>query len=113
MAENAATSDLVELTRRAFEAASRRDLDTLMSFFADSAVWEAVPLGTQFEGVAAIRHFLGEWLGSYEAYQIEPEEIIDQGTGAVFVIARQDGLPVGSSRTEALANERPALAGLS
>ena len=38
--EPSATFDLVELTHRQFEAASRRDLDAVLSFYASDAVWE-------------------------------------------------------------------------
>ena len=58
MAEDSTTPDLVELTRRMFDAANRRDLDVTQKFFAPDAFWETVSLGTSFEGAAAIRDFL-------------------------------------------------------
>jgi hypothetical protein len=53
MSEESTTPGLVELTRRIFEAANRRDLDVTQSFYAPHAVWETVRLGTSFEGRAA------------------------------------------------------------
>ncbi len=106
MSEESTTADLVELTRRQFEAGSRRDLDAVLSFYAPDAVWEAVSLGTSFEGVAAIRGFLEDWLGAYEEFEMEPEEILDLGSGVVFVVARLTGRPVGS-RGSALMRRRP------
>ncbi|MGC2373654.1 MAG: nuclear transport factor 2 family protein [Solirubrobacteraceae bacterium] len=106
MSEESTTTDLVELTRRQFEAGSRRDLDAVLSFYAPDAVWEAVSLGTSFEGVAAIRGFLEDWLGAYEEFEMEPEEILDLGSGVVFVVTRLTGRPV-SSRGSALMRRRP------
>jgi ketosteroid isomerase-like protein len=64
MSQESTTSDLVEVTRRLFEASNRRDFDAVQSFFAPDAVWEAVSLGTSFDGVAAIRGFLEDWLSA-------------------------------------------------
>jgi ketosteroid isomerase-like protein len=64
VSQESTTPDLVELTRRAFEAGSRHDIDAVMGFYAPNAVWDLsnVGIGT-FEGVAAIRSFAEEWLG--------------------------------------------------
>lgn len=104
--EESTTPAVVQLTRRQFEAGSRRDLDAVLSFYAPDAVWEAVSLGTSFEGVEAIRGFLGDWLGAYEEFGMEPEEILDLGNGVVFVVARLTGRPVGS-RGGVLIRRRP------
>ena len=88
MPEESTTPDLGELTRRSLEPASRRDFDALPTFFAPDAVWEAASLGTTFEGPAAIRGFLEDWLGVYQEIEIEPEEILDLGNGVVFVVIR-------------------------
>jgi ketosteroid isomerase-like protein len=104
--EEPTTPDLVECVRRTFEAANRRDLDAAMRFFAADGVWEAVSLGTSFQGVAAIRGFLEDWLGSYENYETEPEEILDLGNGVVFALLRLTGHPHGSPAS-ALTRRRP------
>ncbi|MFI4991608.1 MAG: nuclear transport factor 2 family protein [Solirubrobacterales bacterium] len=106
MSEELTTTDVVELTRRQFEAGSRHDLDAVLGFYAPDAIWEAVSLGSSFNGVAAIRGFLEDWLGAYEEFGIEPEEILDLGNGVVFVVARLTGRPVGS-RGSALIRRRP------
>jgi hypothetical protein len=67
--------DLVELVRGLLEAANLRDFDEVLSFYAPDAVWEAVSLGTRFEGVPAIRGFLEDWLGSYEK-SLSPEIVL-------------------------------------
>jgi ketosteroid isomerase-like protein len=97
MSEEPTTLDLVELTRRWFEAANRRDLDATQTFFAPDAVWEAVSLGTSFEGVAAMRGFFEDWIGAYEEYEMEPEKILDLGSGVVFVVVRLAARLVGSA----------------
>jgi len=38
--------------------------------------------------VAAIRGFLEDWLGAYEEYEIEAEEILDLGNGVVLFVIR-------------------------
>ena len=97
MSEESTTPDLVELTRRSLEAIDRRDFDAIMRFFASDAVWEAVSLGTSFTGVTAIRDFGEDWVGAYEEFEIEPEEILDLGNGVVFAVVHQDARPTGLS----------------
>jgi ketosteroid isomerase-like protein len=96
MSEEPTTPDVAELTRRQFEAGRRGDLDAVLGFYAPDAVWEAVSLDTSFEGVAAIRGFLEDWLGAYDEFEMEPEEILDLGNGVVFVVTRLTGRPLGS-----------------
>ena len=107
MAEESTTPDLVELTRRALEALSSYDLDVALGPCAPDAVYEAVSLGTTFEGVEAIRGFVEDWLGAYEQYELEPEEILDLGNGVLFVVVRLTGRPAGSAN--ALIRRRPLI----
>jgi ketosteroid isomerase-like protein len=99
MPDESATPDLVELTRGAFDAASRNDVDALVSFYAAHAVMDLsdAAIGT-FEGVAAIRTFLEDWWGTWGDHLIEAEEIVDLGHGVVFVRVREDARLVGSDR---------------
>jgi ketosteroid isomerase-like protein len=99
MPEESTTPDLVELTRRAIEAGSRHDIDSVMSFYAPDAVWDLsdVGIGT-FEGVAAIRSFVEEWWGTWGDHLIEVEETVDLGHGVVFSSVREDGRLAGSDR---------------
>jgi ketosteroid isomerase-like protein len=106
MSEEFTTLDRVELTRRIFEACNRRDFTAITRFVAPDAVYEAVSLGTTFEGVAAIRGFLEDWLGGYEEFEMEPEEILDLDNGVVFVVTQLTGRPVGS-RGSTLTRRRP------
>jgi len=98
MSEEFTTPDLAELTRRAIEPANRRDFDAMMSFYAPDAVCDTSPVGTGiFEGIAAIRGFFEDWIGAYEEFENEPEEILDLGNGVVSSVIRQDARPVGST----------------
>jgi ketosteroid isomerase-like protein len=97
MPEESTTPDLVELVRRALEAANRRDLDAATSSFAPDAVFEGRALGDIFEGRAAIRSFLEEWFGAYEELEFGLEEVRDLGNGVVFAVVIQNGRLVGSA----------------
>jgi len=95
MFEESTTPGLVQRARLAIDALGDRDLDAVMSFYAPHAVVEAV-VG-RFEGLAAIRGFLDEWLASYEEFEAEAEEIVALGNGVTFGVFRQRGRLVGSS----------------
>ena len=98
MSEEFTTPDLVELMRRSFEAADRRDFGALMSFYAPDAVWDMSPLGLgAYETPTAIRSFFEDWMGGYEEYVMALEEALDLGDGVAFAVAIQKGRPAGSS----------------
>jgi ketosteroid isomerase-like protein len=96
MSEESTTPDLVELTRRSFAAANRREWDAVMGFFARNAVWQAKELPV-FEGREAIRGLFEDWLGAYEDAEIDLEEVLDLGKGIVFVITAIEGQLVAST----------------
>jgi ketosteroid isomerase-like protein len=95
MPEESTTPDLVELVRGLVDALGRCDVDTVVSFHAPDAVLEAA-VG-RFEGVAAIRGFLADWLANYEGFAVTLEEVRDLGNGVTFGVIRQEGRLVGSS----------------
>ena len=96
--EESTTPDVVELVRAFVEPAHRRDFDAAESFFTPDAVWDLSPMGIgTFEGRAAIRRFLEDWLSSYEDFEIELQEMVDFGNGVVFVVNLLKGRLVGSS----------------
>jgi ketosteroid isomerase-like protein len=95
--EESTAPDLVERWKRLVEAASSGDLDAVQSMCAPDAVWEALALGTRFEGAAAIRGFIEDWRGSYEEIETEPEEVTDLGHDVVFGVFLQKGRPVGTT----------------
>jgi ketosteroid isomerase-like protein len=98
MAEESTTSDLVAIARRGNEAASRRDIDGMMSIWGSEPVWDLSPMGLgAYEGVAAIRGFFEDWLGSYDEFEMAEEELVDLGGGVTFGVFVQRGRPTGSS----------------
>ena len=98
MPKDSVSPDLVERTRRYIEATNRHDVDGVMSFVADDAVWDMSRRGLGvFEGSAAIRgHLEGFWV-TFEDHSVEIEEMLALGTGVVFAVARQRARPVGVS----------------
>jgi uncharacterized protein (TIGR02246 family) len=97
MPEESTAPDLVELVRRAFEAANSRDLDAVASSFAEDATFDGRGLGDHFEGRAAIRSFIEDWFRTYEDLEYGLEEVRDLGNGAVFAVVIQSGRPAGSA----------------
>jgi ketosteroid isomerase-like protein len=98
MSEESTTPDLRELSRRAFEAANRRDVDGLMAFYAPDALVDATrTIGGPWRGRAAIRGFVEDWMAAYEEVEWAVEEPVDLGNGVVFTIVRQAGRPVGTT----------------
>jgi ketosteroid isomerase-like protein len=95
MSEESTTPDPVELTRRAFEAANRRDLDAVISFFASDAVLEGRVGGDR--GQAAIRSMLEEWFGAYEELEFKLEDVRNVGNGVAFAVVVQEGALAGSA----------------
>ena len=98
MTEESTTPDLVELARRSVESAGKRDLDAIMAFFTPDAVWDASPMGIgTFEGQAAVRGFVEDWLSSYEDWELQIGEVQDLGNRVTFSVLVQRGRLVGSS----------------
>ncbi len=71
--------------------------DRFTRFFAPDVIWESVGLGTTFEGIEASRAFAAEWLGRFDDYEADVQEILDLGDGVVFVKSAQAGRPAGSA----------------
>ena len=98
MSEESTTPDLVELVRRTVETASKGDLDAIMAFYTPDAVWDMSPLGMGvFEGQAALRGFMEDWLASYEEWELQVVEVQDLGNAVTWGVLVQKGRPVGSS----------------
>src|SRR5262249_42566703 len=53
-------------------------------------------LGT-YEGHAAIRAFLEEWIGAYDDFQFEFEEVHDLGNGVAYAVVVSTARPAGST----------------
>ncbi len=97
MPEEATTPNLVDLVRSAYDASNRRDFDAIMSVYGRDAVWDMTPIGLGiYGGLAAIRGFVEAWVGGYEEWRVDPEEIRDLGGGITLAVALQSGRLAGS-----------------
>jgi len=97
MTEERTTPDLVELVSSAFEAANRRDLDAVVGFFASDAIFEGRGVPDTHVGRAAIRSMLEGWFGAYEELEFRLQDVRDFGSGVVFAVVAQEGIPAGSA----------------
>jgi ketosteroid isomerase-like protein len=98
MSEESTTPNLVELARLSFQPAKSRNFDAMMAFWADDPVWDLSPMGLGvYRGTAAVRGFFEDWIGSYEAFDVELEECRDLGNGVIFNVVAQRGSLAGSS----------------
>jgi ketosteroid isomerase-like protein len=95
MSKESTTPDLIELTRLALEAVNQRDIDAVMSFFAPDAILDGRGAGDLYEGRAAIRGFLDDWLASFAQLRYEAEEFGVLDGGVVLAVVNQEGRPVG------------------
>ena len=95
MRHESTAPDPAELTLLALEAANRRDVDGVMSFFAPDAVFAGRALGEIFEGRAAIRGFVDEWFGDFPEGRYEAERFVVLDGGVVLAVVNQEGRPVG------------------
>jgi ketosteroid isomerase-like protein len=97
MSEESTSPDLVELVRGAYEASNRRDFDAMMSVYGRDSFWDMTPMGLgTYKGLAMIRRFLEDWLGTFEEFEAEPDEILELDGGVTLAVVLQSGRPVGS-----------------
>jgi ketosteroid isomerase-like protein len=98
MSHESLTPDAAEVIRGQVEASKRGDFDTAMSFMGPDPVWDMSPMGLgMYEGPVAIRRFFEDWIGSYEEWDSEIEEVLDLGNGVVLAVFLQNARPVGAS----------------
>src|SRR6476660_10051962 len=98
LSEESTTPDLVELTRRMFEALNGRDFDALMRFVAHDGVLDSTPtLGIVTTGRAAISSFAEDWLRAYQVLEYVPELLVDLGKGVLFAVVSQKARPEGAT----------------
>jgi ketosteroid isomerase-like protein len=90
--------DAAEVIRGQVEASKRGDFDTAMSFMGPDPVWDMSPMGLGiYEGVVAVRRFFEDWIGSYEEWESEIEEVLDLGNGVVLAVFLQNARLAGAS----------------
>jgi hypothetical protein len=70
----------------------------MLSNFGPTSVWDSTAVGLGIhDGLASIREHLEGWIGSYEEFEIEQEEVLDLGDGVAFGVERQTARLVGST----------------
>src|SRR5271156_5784379 len=97
MSEESATPAPVELVRSLFAAAQRTDFDAITGLLRHDAVFESVALGLRLEGATAIRGFLEEWIGAYDEYVVNIDELRELAPGVVFAASRSEARLPGSA----------------
>jgi ketosteroid isomerase-like protein len=98
MSEESTPPDLVEMTRRVFDAFNSRDLDAALRFCAPDVVVDMTrTLGVSVQGLDEWRAFLDDWLVGYEEFTYTAEEIIDAGNGVGLVVYLQTARPTGAT----------------
>ena len=98
MPEESTTRDLMELVRRSAEPANSGDFDALMHFCAPSGAWDLSPMGLgAYEGDAAVRGFFEDWIGAYDDFRTEMEEVQPFGNGVVLAVFVQTARRAGST----------------
>ncbi len=82
--------DLVQRTLAVYAALNGHDFDAVMTMFGASSVWDVSRWGLgAHAGPKAIRHFLEDWFGSLEDYEVQVEEIHELGCGVVRAVVEQ------------------------
>jgi hypothetical protein len=95
MPEEPTTPDLIELTRQALAAFNRGELAV---YSRPEVVLDTRGYGMgTFDGRKAAVGFLQEWASSFEDLTMEPDEILDFGSGIVLTVYHQTGRPLGGT----------------
>jgi ketosteroid isomerase-like protein len=96
----------VAVVRASFEAFRRGDNESAMEAFDPEIEYDlrVFPDGKIYRGHEGVREAFRIWLGTWEDYRIEIEEIIDTAGDEVIVLIREFGRGKGSG----IEVERPA-----
>jgi ketosteroid isomerase-like protein len=95
------TPDLVDLTRRMYEAIERGDLDAVLDRYAPEAIWRGTV--DDAEGVPAIRALWVGYFSAFEELRVILDDVLDFGNGVILAATRHVGRLVGGG---ALAEDR-------
>jgi hypothetical protein len=89
------SQDNVDIVRRVCKAFAEGDPDTVFALVAPEIEWDFSHADTWLEeqvyrGYDAITEFFGKWVGEWEDYRFELEDVIDAGDKAVAIV-RDEG----------------------
>jgi len=101
----------VELVRRLFEVAARRDADAVLSLYDPDVEWDASRtqpglggFGDRYRGHDGLRRFFRAWREAWDSDEYECKELIDAGDAVVSVLTQRGrGQVSGLEVTRALA----------
>ena len=109
----------VEIVRRVWEAAERRNDQSLFALYDPAIVWESGNAGLlelsggPYHGHAGVRQFFKDWLESFGNYAAHAKTFIDAGDNKVLVEylisgrGRGSGAEVEMSRWNVQTHRRP------
>jgi uncharacterized protein len=96
--ERAMSQENVEIVRRMLDAFNRGDFEASLMFLDEAVEWHDptdVPGGGVHRGREEVRKWFIAWLGAWDTYTAEAEELIDAGD-QVVVVHREWGRGKGS-----------------
>ena len=75
----------LEIVRRVWEAAERRDTEALFALYDPAITWESCygPLSGVYRGHDGVRQFFRDWMESIEGFQAHAETFIDAGDAVI------------------------------
>jgi ketosteroid isomerase-like protein len=86
----------VEVVRRVFDAAARRDAEAVLALYDPAVEWdnsrlpEASVIGGPFtRGHEGVRSLFREWSEAWQSFEDDCEELIDAGEHVVSVVTRR------------------------
>ena len=95
--------DNVDVIESAWKAFGKGDIETVLSFFAESAEIVAppsLPWGGTYEGPEGMRTFLAKALEHFTEFKAVPEKVLGADDNHVIVVARNTGRTKDGTRTE-------------
>ena len=95
--------DNVDVIESAYSAFGKGDIESVLSFFAESArivAPESVPWGGDYEGPEGMRTFLAKALEHFTEFKAVPEKVLGADDNHVIVVARNSGRTKSGNRTE-------------
>jgi uncharacterized protein len=95
--------DNVDVIESAYTAFRKGDIETVLSYFAESAEIVApgsLPWGGSYEGPEGMRTFLAKALEHFTEFKAVPEKVLGADDNHVVVVARNSGKTKSGSRTD-------------
>jgi len=95
--------DNVDVIESAWKAFRKGDIETVLTYFAESAeivAPESLPWGGTYEGPEGMRTFLARSLEHFTEFKAVPEKVLGADDNHVIVVARNTGRTKAGNRFE-------------